>query len=285
MVEISWFFYSIIATIAFGLFVALLKLPSAKKQSSFVTMSWFMLTLTILAVVIFRDKIFPVNSYLLLTAAAWAFFFVSLTLIQMFSLKHINANVLFPITTTLSLIGVSIIGLTFFKDRLSLIQILGVILIILIVYFFLRKNGQIKLGPKVIFIGLIIISFSIIGKSIQKIAATNFDIYTYLIYQSLIGFVFVFLFTIIYHKKEIMKSVNKRNAFHGFLLGIVQFVGVLSILKALSIGPFTPIMAIHSTYILVTAITTSLFFKEKLTRKILLLTLVAIVGVILIRLG
>jgi len=282
---VGWFFYSITATIAFGLFVALLKLPSAKKQSSFITMSWFMLTLTILAAVIFRDKILPVNSSLLLTAAAWAIFFVSLTLIQMFSLKHVNANVLFPITTTLGLIGVSIIGLTFFKDQLSQLQILGVLLIVLTVYFFLRKNGQIKLGPKVIFIGLVIILFSIIGKSIQKIAVTNFDLYTYLIYQSLMGFLVVFLFAIIYHKKEIMKSVNRRNALHGLMLGVVQFVGVLALLKALSIGPFISIMAIHSTYILVTAITTSLFFKEKLTRKILLLTLVAIAGIILVRLG
>lgn len=283
--ELSWVFYSIIATFSFGIFSALLKLPSAKKQSSLIVLGWVMLTMAILSIIIFNKHLALASPFLLLVAGAWALFFVSLTLIQMFSLKSLNANTLFPITTALSLIAVTIVGITIFKDQLSQIQILGIVIIVSMVYFLLRKNNQIQITPKVILVGLGIVLLSATHKSIQKIATLNFDIYSYMIYQYVIGFILVALFSIFYYKKKLPEVVSRKTALTGMLTGIVSFIGGAAILKALSIGPFTPIMAIHSTYILVMAITTSIFFREKLTRKILLLTLLAIAGVILVRLG
>jgi len=244
-----------------------------------------MLANAVLSLLFFYDKLFPVSLGLVLTALAWSFFFVSITLLQMFSLKHVNANVLFPLTTTLSLITVVIIGLAFFKDSLTMIQSVGILLIIAVVYTFLRKNEQIKLNGKFIIVGLGLVLFSATHKSIQKIAVNNYDLLTYMIYQYITGFILVAIFALIYHKRDLFKSVNKENALIGSITGVVSFLGGLAILKALSIGPFALIFSIHSTYILITAIVTALFFKEKLTKRIFLLTLIAIIGIILIKIG
>ena len=69
------------------------------------------------------------------------------------------------------------------------------------------------------------------------------------------------------------------------MIGVFGFFGGYAFLTALTKGPFSLITSIHSLYIFITALASYLLFKERLTKKKIILLFLAIVAILLIRLG
>lgn len=283
--ELSWFFFSLSATLLLGIGMALYKTPSFKSQSRYVTAFWVMVMPFVLSLIFF-NKFLVLSSWgMVLIAIAWGGSFSILMVLQMYALKHINTNVLFPITSTSSLVVTIILGFLLFKEIISILQFLGIAIVIFLMYFYLHRKGKLQYSKHVLIAGIGIISFSVFNKIIQKIVANNFDIQAYQIFQYFFAVVFSFLIIIYFHKKDFRKYFSKTSFFAGSLIGIFSFFGGYSLLLALTKGPFTLIMAIHSLYIFVTAITGAILFKEKLTKKIILLLILSVGALILIKLN
>ena len=71
----------------------------------------------------------------------------------------------------------------------------------------------------------------------------------------------------------------------GVLLGTLSFFGGYVYYLAIDRGPFSLVIAIHSLYIIVTACIAAYLFKEKVSKKRLVLIFLAIIAIVLIRLG
>ena len=283
--ELSWFVFSLSATILLGIGMALYKVPSFKKESRFVTTFWVMVIPFILSLIFFNQYLGLSSIGMIIIALLWGISFSLLVTLQMYALKKIDTNALFPVTSTLSLVVAIILGFLLFKEIISLPQFFGIVLVIILVYFYLYKKKKLQYSKEFLFAGLGIIFFSVLNKIIQKIIANNYDIHAYQIFQYFWAVIFSFLIILYFHKKDFKKYFSKTSFLSGGLIGLFSFFGGYALLTALTKGPFTLIMAIHSIYIFVTALTGALLFKEKLSKKIILLLILAILALIIIRIG
>jgi drug/metabolite transporter (DMT)-like permease len=285
MMTFSWFPFSLLATLLFGIGMTFYKLPSAKQQNKFVATFWSLLIPTILAVIFFHTYIPLTTPAMLWVAATWGVFFACIVLLQMYALDHVDTNVLFPLTTTASLVITVLIGIFFFNEHVTLLQLLGIVLAIISIFLFLYKGGKLRYSWLLVSIGSGIILLSSFNKVLQKVVARNFDIHAFQIYQYLFASLFSFLVYIIIHRHDWKSHIFSGGMRIGGLIGIFSFFGGFSLYLALERGPFSLITSIHSLYVLITALTAYFLFKEKLTCKKILLLLLAIIAIILIRIG
>jgi drug/metabolite transporter (DMT)-like permease len=159
------------------------------------------------------------------------------------------------------------------------------ILIIIIVCLFVYTKGKISFSKIVIMLGLGIVVSSAFSKIVQKFGTNTGDIYNLQIYQYLFGLISVILAIYFIDKTHFSINHLKQGFKPGIALGTLSFFGGYFILIALSKGPFPLITAIHSLYMVVAAILGWLIFKEKLTKKKIILIVLAIVAIFLVRMG
>ncbi len=283
--DYNWLVFSLSATLLLGISVALYKVPSFKNESRYVTAFWSMIFPFFLSIIFFSGFLNLSSPKMILTALIWGISFSLLVLLQMKALKDVDTNALFPVTSIISLVTSLVAGFLLFKEIISLVQFIGIFLVIVVVYFYLYKKENIRYSNEILFLGLGIIFFSAFNKIIQKFVAEGFDIHAYQIYQYAFATLFSFLILIYFHKKKTFSYFTKKSFLSGSLIGIFAFFGGYALLTALTKGPFVLIMSIHSLYIFVTALTGFFLFKEKLDKKIILLILVSVLAVILMRLG
>jgi drug/metabolite transporter (DMT)-like permease len=265
--------------------MAFYKLPAAKNQSKYAVSFWQLFTAFILSLLVFYDFIPLTNIATVLYGSLWGLAFLCLSLLQMKALKEIDTNMLYPITTSLSLVASVLFGIMFFKDHLSWLQILGMVLVVAVVYLFSYKGKKLQYSNEILIIGLGIIFLSAFGKIIQKFAAGSVDIHALQIYQYLSAAFFSLILYALIHRKEFKKHIFSHAFISGIMIGIPSFLGGYMWLLALTKGPFSLVASIRSLYILITAITAYLIFKEKLTLGKSILIVMAIIATVLIKIG
>ncbi|MEK7531775.1 MAG: DMT family transporter [Patescibacteria group bacterium] len=283
---ISWFTYSLIATILFGVSTALYKLPFAKDVNRYAVGFWVLFVLEIFSLVFFFSQLTQFPGKILLWAGLWGVSFSLLILLQMFALSFVDTNTLFPITTSVSLILTVTFGVFFFSDRLYFLQVAGLLLTIIAVYLFLYRGGKLQYSRYVIGVGGVLVFLSVFNKIIQKIVADGYNIQEFQVYQYLFG-ILSSLIIFFVSKKEISfkKLFGRKQINLGVLIGIPSFFGTYALLLALTKGPFTLVMALHSQYVFVTAITGFFLFKEQFSSRKIFALVLSVCAILLIRLG
>lgn len=174
--QLSWFPFSVIATLLFGVAMAFYKLPSAKNHNRFVATFWSLVVPAILAFAFFYSYLPLATPAMMWAALLWGITFTCIVLLQMYALSHIDTNVLFPITTVASLIITVLAGIFFFSEHTTPVQTLGIILAVVSIFLFLYKGGKLQYSRLLIGVGSGIIFISAVNKILQKIVADNFDI-------------------------------------------------------------------------------------------------------------
>jgi drug/metabolite transporter (DMT)-like permease len=259
-------------------------MPSRNGHGKVATAFWLTVVGTLLSVVFLYPHLFSPTRATLILAMLFGISFAMTLLSQLYALMYVDTNTLFPITTTLSLVVTVGVGLFIFAERLSYLQMVGVLLAIASIYFFVYHKGKISFSPLVIWVIVSTFSFSSFGKIIQKIAADGVDILAFQVYMYIFATIFVLAVYLATNRGN-YKGLFSKAMLWGSINGIFSFFGSLAILIALTRGPFALITAIHSTYILVTAVIGWLFFKEYLNARKVFLICLAIVAIALMRMG
>lgn len=283
--HLTWFPFSILATTLFGISTAFYKLPTAKNASRSAALFWTMATSLLLSVVFFYSYLHLTVSGMIWYSMAWGVSFSLLTFLQMWALQHVETNVLFPVTTTSSLVLSVLAGLLFFHDKLSILQSLGILLVVCVVFMFLYKGGHLGYSRIVLNVGVAIIVLSALNKIIQKVSADHFDIHAYQIWQFVFAALFSLALVLWQHRRDWPAQLFSKSIGIGGLISVASFFGGYSLFTALTRGPFSLITSVHSLYIIVTALVGWLLFKEELTKKKIGLILLAIIAILLIRFG
>ena len=287
----TWFTYTLLSLSFFGIAYTLFKLPAMQNQNRFASTFWVNTFITLIIVVsalFFSPHSFEViNAKVMFLGLLWGMFFSLNMFFQMSALKKMGASTLFPIASSLSSILVVLIGFLFLSESISLSKILGIIVVLLSVYFFTRKNKEIILDSELIgyFSGILITS--ILVKYFQKVVIDFVqDPVTTVMVEYLGAGIFALIFGYIFYKNTFTKSLKSRNEIRGgLIISVPLLLGGFFIIQALKIGELSQIFSVHPAYVVVVALLASLFFKEKITWKKILIIFVIIVGVILIKTG
>ncbi len=285
MHELTWFPFSILATILFGVAMAFYKFPAAKAYSRSLTAFGALFVPAILSLIFFYSYLPLTTSGMLWLALLWGISFPIIMLLQMYALNHVDTNVLFPITSTTSLMITVLIGIFAFGERVTFIQGLGIALAIFTVFQFIYRRGKLQFKPLMFGVGSGIIFLSAFNKVLQKIVADNIDIHAFQIYQYIFATIVMFFIILIEHRKKWKLSLFFGALKIGVPIGIFSFFGGYSLYLALTKGLFSLIISIHSLYIFVTALTAYFLFHEKITIKKIFLIMLAVISIIFMRMG
>jgi drug/metabolite transporter (DMT)-like permease len=282
-----WLIYSISATIFLGISMVFYKLPSHKNCSSFIST---IVTNTISGVIIL-SFLFLTNNLNGVQKISWygllwgAVFSISMVLYKKL-LSGREAGIIFPIISSIGNTITVLVGVLLLNEVVSPVQALGVLTIVLSVYFFQRKNGSAIFDAQAIWIAFGILTFSTIQKFVQKLGATSDSVQEFMLFQYFGAAIFALILTLIFERKSVSELVSiKKYLKGGFLISVFSVLGGYAILKALSLAPLSKVYAIHPMYTFVTAMLGIWLFNEKFTYRKMILILFSIVGVILIRIG
>lgn len=283
---ISWFPYSIAATLLLGLSMVFYKFPSAKNVNRYGVVFWSLLIGEMLSLFFFANYLTAQDTKILFWAILWGASFAALSLLQMYALNHVDTGTLFPITSTLSLVLTISFGFIFFSHNVRFLQITGIVSAIVAVFLFLYKKGKLEYSRHIIIIGLTITCLSAFNKIIQKIVADGFDIRAFQIYQYLFAAVFALLVYFVSQKSlKISGLFERKQLALGGLIGVLGFFGAYALLIALTKGPFALVFSVQSTYIFVVAVAGYFLFQEKFTYRKVVALILAVLAVVLIRIG
>lgn len=281
----SWFLNSIIAMVAFGGMQALYKVPAAKGYNKFVYSVLSFVMAAILSFVFFIDVV-SFDAHTMLFGSAWGIANAVYVLLTMAILKRLDTNASFPITSLGSHVLVVLIGIFFFNDILSLVQVIALIATFLLIGFYNHTNKHITFGNGLLPIATGIILISTFTKFIQKSGSISSVTGDYIFWQLFFATIAsVFILLLAKHNRSGERKIDGKLILWSALAGTLTFIGTMAMVKALSVGPFSLVYTINTFYILVSSIVAWKLFKEKLTRQKVFFILLAIVVLILIKLG
>ena len=262
------------------------KFPSSKSVNRYGVLFWSLLLSLILSIIFFSEYFSTYQFDMIFLALMWGSSFASLSLLQMYALQHVDTGTLFPITSTLSLVITLVFGFFAFEHDMGILQLCGVVFAVLAVFLLLYKKGRLEHSRHVIGIGLTIICLSAGNKFIQKIVADGVDIRVFQIYQYFFAAFFALLVFLVSEKSfKINKLFERKQIYFGSLIGILGFFGGYALLIALTKGPFALVFSVHSSYIFVVALAGYIFFQEYLSFRKVVALLLAVLSILLIRLG
>lgn len=183
------------------------------------------------------------------------------------SLKHIDSVIYFPINKVLGPLVVLIGGIVFFKDSLTVLQYLGIILSIsvpLLLVSSTEKHRQSNLRLGLIF--LVVSTLLTAGSTIftkQALLDASAVLYVLSIGQ-IAGTVSSLVILLKQHGREFHRTLNIdfREIYLGVAGGVLAFFSSYSLLKALSLGLISIVYTIHAHYILVPIVLSIWWYGE-----------------------
>ena len=282
-----WLPYSLVAVFLLGVSMALYKMPSFKGYSSFHSTFWsnfFYFILALLTLVIFGNPALALQ--ISWWGILWGALFAATMLQQKILLKRAETNTLLPVTSSLSNIVTVALGVFLLSEKISPVQIFGVIVIFVAIFLFTRKRGKFPVDAHSLILSVGIITVSIAAKYVQKFGATHDSILHFSFYQALGATLSSLVLIFLFERKTLPALLSIRHTWKVSLaIAVLGTVAGLALLRALSVGPLSGVYAIQPSYIFITAIVGAILYKEILTFRKIALILVTIAGIILIKIG
>lgn len=177
------------------------------------------------------------------------------------------------VATKMSLVMPVIFGVIFYKESLSVFQIIGILLALAAVYFASMKEKSIALSKKALLLPLLVfLGSGIIDISMKYFQENHLDpkevaIFSAMIFgfAALTGFVFIGIKAV---KKPL--KINFRNIIGGIVLGVPNYFSIFFLIRALQNEGFDSAAIFTLNNVAIVMLSTLLgilIFKEKLSLK------------------
>jgi drug/metabolite transporter (DMT)-like permease len=284
----GWYTYAILALGFLGTQRFLYKVSAERNCNTAWTTFSFMATVALLSSTLFvvlKESITNIQ-FLLFIALLNSGAFLLATITHIEALKHIPAGVAYPVIR-LNAVVVVIFSIVYFKDRLTFYQVMGIVLAMAVIFILTRHFDDQNISSRNIKRGFIFMFISLLGGSIASISSKFAAIYTNKMAFIAISYIVGTLFSFGLRKKlqTAEASRNHKDAIIiGLFMGLINFAGYYSFLKALSMGPLSIIVSITGMHFVIAIILTALIYKEKLTSLRILGISLSIFSIILLRL-
>ncbi|UCF56509.1 MAG: DMT family transporter [Deltaproteobacteria bacterium] len=284
----SWYTFAIIALFFMGTQRFLYKVSAEKRCNTAWTTFSFMATVAILSSILFfalKESITNIQ-FLLFIALLNSGAFLVATVAHIEALKNIPASIAYPVIR-LNAVIVVIFSILFFKDRPSFYQVIGIVLAMVVIVILTREFGDKRTSYRKIKIGFACVSISLLGGSVASISSKFAAIYTNRMAFIAISYIVSTFFAFGLKNKLQTEGANenpKEALIIGFVMGLINFAGYYSFLKALSIGPLSIIASITGMHFVIAIVLSALIYKERLTPSRILGISLTIVSIILLRL-
>lgn len=266
----------------------LYKVSAEKRCNTAWTTFSFMATVAILSSILFivLEESVANLSFLLFIALLNSAAFLVATVTHIEALKHIPASIVYPIIR-LSAVIVVIFSILFLKDRPSFYQFIGIFMAMLVIVVLTRESADEETSPGNRKTGYFCVSLSLLAGAVAIVSSKFAAVYTNRMAFIAISYIASTFFALGLRRKLQTEEANrnpKDALIIGFVMGLINFAGYYSYLKALSTGPLSIITSITGMHFFIAVILSALIYKEKLTPSRILGISLSIVSIILLRL-
>ena len=284
----NWYAFAILSFIFMGTQRFLYKVSAERNYNTVWTTFSFMATVALLSSVLcFGLKVSVSNvRFLLFIAVVNSASFLVGTISHIEALKHVPAAIVYPLIR-LNAAVVVVFSVLFFKDRLSAWQIVGIMLAMAVMVILTRdmEGKQALHGNKRR--GLISVGMALLCGSIASISSKFAVLHTDKLAFMAASYIMATLFSLTLRNKlqtEPVKQSQKGALLIGFFMGIINFAGYYSFLRALSTGPLSIIVSITGMYFVIAIILSVLIYRETLAPLRILGISLSVVSIVLLRL-
>lgn len=283
----NWYTLSLTALVLMGTQRFLYKISAQRGCNSAWTTFTFMGTVTVLSTIFFLfspEKEFDIST-LIIVALANSLSFTIGTLTHMESLKHLPANIAYPVIRLNAGIVV-IFSILFFHDNLSIYQGIGIIISISVIVLLARDADGKELVQRNIHRGFMLVFICMVSGAIaavsSKFAAMHTDKMAFMALSYFIGTMLSFALR---NKLEAKgKEGLRRDAvIIGVSMGFLNFAGFYAFLVALSMGPLSIVISIMGLYFIIPIILSKIIYSERFTLVRIFGLIMTVVSVILFR--
>lgn len=279
---ISWYLLSLISLFLLGTGSFLFKVVAEKDYDIFYTNLAYMFSGFVIGFIVLFFKDMSINNLwlLLLIGLGNTIFFFLRTISNFKALKHVPANIFYPIFRS-GLALTVILSTLIFHDQLTLANTIGIGLAILVGILLGRseEKGDYK-NPKLGIILSFIAAVAIAGANItSKLAVDLINIYPYvpLVYIS------AFAFTLA-SRSQLEGGKNKRGSLlFGLVIGAINSISYYSMLGALRDGPLSLVSTLIGMQFIIPIILSVIVYKEKMTLRRITAIVLAILATVLLR--
>jgi drug/metabolite transporter (DMT)-like permease len=284
----SWYVLSIIALILMGTQRFLYKVSAERKCHTAWTTFSFMATVALISSGAFLLSGEPLarERELLLIAAVNSGSFVIGTLSHIEALKHIPASVAYPLIR-LNMVVVIVFSVFFFRDHISVYQIVGIGTAIGVILILTKEAEEHKESTRNTKRGIVLVFLSVISGAISSISSKFAAMYVNKLGFMALAYAMGMMFSLGMVNKLGGKEVkrNHKEAFLiGFMMGLINFAGFYLFLKALSLGPLSIIVSITGMHFVIAIFLSALIYKENLNSRRILGIGLAVLSIVLLRL-
>jgi len=283
----NWYVLSIVALVLMGVQRFLYKVCAEKECDTAWTTFSFMATVTVLSAVFFLALKGSVSDarMLLLTAGINSASFVLGTITHIEALKHVPSSVVYPIIR-LNMVVVVLFSILFLHDRVSLHQVLGILLAIAVIVILTREAEGAKGNFGSVRKGLLLAFVSLVSGSVASISSKFAAVYSNKLGFMALSYFLGALFSaaLIRRSGEEVSRGNRKDAvLIGLLMGLINFVGFYTFLAALSVGPLSIIVSITGMHFVIAVLLSVIVYKERLNRTRLLGLGLAVLSILFLR--
>ena len=283
----NWYTLAIIALILMGTQSFLYKVSAERNCNTAWTTFSFMATVALLSSVVFflRSESVPNITFTFFVGILNSSAFLVATMTHIEALKRLPSSIVYSIVR-LNVVVVVLFSIVYFKDRPTYYQIAGIMLAVIVILILTRQPeaeepsaGQTKGGLILVFVSLFCGSIASIS---SKFAAMHANPLTFMA----ISYLFSTLFSIGLRNKlqtEPVQAKYREALAIGLSMGLINFAGYYTFLKALSIGPLSIVIAIIGLHFVIAILLSVMIYKEKLTPPIIAGISLTILSVILLR--
>lgn len=283
----SWYFAALLALLLIGIQRFFYKVAAENKYpTEWVTFS-FMTTVMLLSAGAYFSQHHrePNIGFLLVAALINSASFLVATVSHIEVLKYVPANIAYSIIR-LNVVVVSVFSICYFKEQISLLQILGLVVAVVAMILLATQMGTDTTKAKrrrqgAVFIFLALLAGATASIS-SKFAAMYSDKLAFMALSYLMGMIGSLGITT---ALSYDKARQKRSAAVGLgvLIGGFNFAGFYAFLYALERGPLSLIAAIVGMHFVIAIVLSAVIYHEKIKPVAFVGILLTVVSIFLIR--
>lgn len=280
----NWLVFAVLSASGVGLFSFVNKISVEREHSERLTLVFLYINQIIfsfIAVLLFSK--FSFNGRTFLIAVASGSLLVLVFKSRFIALKYLDTSVYFTNFRIFSSTMLLFIGVLFFGDDLSVKEItgfiLGVIIFLLLIERSRMDNQKYKKALRALLVG--IAGITLFGVIMKVVSIGDVDIYNFIFYQSLVAFFFtLFLFRESIFRSTTYQEENSAEIFKfSIFQAFIQVINPLLFLHALSLGADLGIgYKVLSYSILIPIILSIIIYKEKVNKRKIVAFILAIIS-------
>ena len=265
----NWFFFALAALMLMGGQRFLYKVSAEKNCSTAVTTFVFMATVSVVSSTVFFIKGTVVTNwnFLLLISLVNSTAFLLGTISHIEALKRISTAAVYSIIR-LNVVITVLFSIFYFNDELTAFQIPGIFIAVIVIAVFTREAKREEENTQKGRTGWVLVFISLLCGAIATISSKFAAMGTDNVAFMAVSYTFSAIFSLLL-RKRMHSDAGKKNykdaIITGLAMGLINFAGYFSFLRALTKGPLSIIVSIVGMHFVIAIFLSSLMYREKLT--------------------